>query len=369
MLYFTSMKPIFLSSLLLAVPLIGCTGGERANSGECPAGEVCSPETPRGLHFIGNAIADQVLGTLFGPAATAVGGTQEIALEWDRGDGVLVAFTLPYMADDDAANGVEVASTSGSVVTVRGVGSRKNYLRIVEPQFDELYDRYELTGAAIESISLIGTDLETLPPGNPEIVWATGEQEIAVALHGEVQNGSSPRLERLVDTSMQLSMAATERRAWDVLRMPNAQVGSYALTVTAGDKPAATLNVDIVAGADSMVLLGSASPTVPANSSSSVCFAAMSGQRYVYGLTWTFVVGGATVVHDGNDLNRNCVSVHATGMTSGMIAVMASAGGRTASVNVAVGQMARSTEIVAEPVFGGLLRTQSTAGVRASSAE
>ncbi|MBA3453820.1 MAG: hypothetical protein H0T42_12065 [Deltaproteobacteria bacterium] len=249
------------------------------------------------------------------------------------------------------------------------MASRKNYLRIVEPTFAELYDRYELAAAAIQSIELIGTDYETLPPGNPDIVWATGEQEIAVALRGEVQSGNSPSLERLVDTSMQLSMAATERRAWDRLRMPNATVGTYALTVTAGDRPAANMNVEIVAGADSMLLLGSASPSVAANGSTSICFAAMNGQRYVYGLTWTFVVDGDTVVHDRNDLNRNCVSVSASGMTAGSIPVMASAGGRTASTTVMVGQMARSLEVVAEPTSGALLRTESTAGVRASSAE
>ena len=314
-------------------------------------------------------MSDQLLGSLFGPAATAVGGTQEIALEWDRGDGVLVAFTLPYAADDDGGIGVTVVSTSGSEVTVRGMGSRKNYLRIVEPTADELYDRYELAGAAIASMEVIGTDLETLPPGNPEIVWATGEQEIAVALRGEVQSGSSPRTERLVDTSMQLAMAATERLSWDTLRLPNATVGNYALTVTAGDKPAATMNVEIVAGADSMVLLGGSSPTVPANSSTSVCFAAMNGQRYVYGLTWTFVVSGATVVHGRDALNRNCVSVSSSGMVTGTIPVMASAGGRSASTNVTIGAAARSLEVVAPPTSGALLRTESTAGVRASSVE
>ncbi len=364
------MKPSLLSTLLAAVPLVAaCTGGERAESGECPAGEVCSPETPRGLHFIGNTMSGQLLGSLSGPAVTAVGGTQEIALEWDRGDGNLVAFTLPYRADDDGANGVAVASTSGSVVTVRGMGSRQNYLRIVEPQFDELYDRYALTGAAITQVDLIGTDHETLPPGNPDIVWATGEQEIAVALRGEVQGSNGPRLERLIDTSMQLAMAATDRRAWDTLRLPNATVGTYALNVTAGDRPTATLDVEIVAGADSMVMLGTASPSVPANQSTSICFAAMNGQRYVYGLTWTFVVDGSTVVHDRNDLNRNCVSVSASGLTSGTIPVTASAGGRTASTSVAVAQTARSHEIVAQPTSGALLRTESTAGVRASSAE
>ncbi len=370
MLRVVGMKPSLLTTLLAAVPLVAaCTGGERASSGECPAGEDCSPETPRGLHFIGNTISGQVPGSLFGPAPTAVGGTQEVALEWDRGDGNLVAFTLPYRADDDGANGVAVASSSGSVVTVRGMGSRKNYLRIVEPQLDELYDRYELTGATISQIDLVGTDLETLPPGEADVVWATGEQEIAVALLGEVQTGSGVRLERLVDTSMQLAMAATNRRAWDRLHLPNATVGNYALTVTAGDKPAATLDVEIVAGADSMMLLGTAAPSVPANQSTSICFAAMNGQRYVYGLTWTFVVDGQTEVHDKNDLHRNCVSVSASGMTSGTIPVMATAGGRSASTNVAVAQMARSHEDVAQPTSGALLRTESTAGVRASAAE
>lgn len=370
MLLVRPMNLTFASTLLAAVPLVAaCTGGERANSGECPAGEICSPDTPRGLHFIGNAMSDQLLGSLFGPAATAVGGTQEIALEWDRGDGVLVAFTLPYAADDDGGIGVAVDSKLGSVVTVRGMGSRKNYLRIVEPSTEELYDRYELAGAAITEMEVVGTDLETLPPGNPDVVWATGEQEIAVAIRGEVQNGSSPRLERLVDTSMQLAMAATERLSWDTLRLPNAAVGNYALTVTAGDKPAATFDVEIVAAADTMVLLGGSSPTVPANSSTSVCFAAMNGQRYVYGLTWTFVVAGQTTVKDHDDVNRNCVSVSSTGMVTGSIPVMASAGGRTASTSVTIGASARSLEVVAQPTSGALLRTESTAGVRASSVE
>ncbi|MDB4961322.1 MAG: hypothetical protein JWP01_1321 [Myxococcales bacterium] len=355
-----------LVSLMSAPLLVACTGGERATSGECPAGELCSPDTPRGLHFVGNAMADQVFGSAFGPAATAVGGTQEIALEWDRGDGVLVAFTLPYAADDDGAIGIAVDSSQGSVVTVRGAGSRKNYLRIVEPTADELYDRYELAGAAITSMRVIGTELETLPPGNPTIVFATGDQELAIALFGEVQNGSSPRSERLIDSSMELAMAASQRVAWDTLRMPNATVGNYALQVTAGDKPTATLDVEVVSGADTMILIGSSQPTVAADGSTSVCFAAMNGQRYVYGLTWTFVVDGRTETHGKSALNRNCVVVSADGLTSGSIPVMASAGGRTASTTVAVGQMARSIEPVAPATPGRLLRSETTAGDRAA---
>jgi hypothetical protein len=357
---------VSLFGLLSAPLLIACTGGERANSGECPAGEICSPDTPRGLHFVGNAMADQVFASAYGPAATAVGGTQEIALEWDRGDGVLVSFTLPYAADDDGGIGVAVDSSQGSVVTVHGAGSRKNYLRIVEPTADELYDRYELAGAAIKSMKVIGTELETLPPGDPTIVFATGDQQLAVALYGDVQNGSSPRSERLIDTSMELAMAASVRRAWDTLRLPNATVGNHALQVTAGDKPMATLDVEVVTGADGMILIGSSQPTVVADGSTSVCFAAMNGQRYVYGLTWTFVVDGRTETHGKSTLVRNCVVVSASGLTSGSIPVTASAGGRTASTTVMVGQSARSTDLVAPATPGYVLRSETTAGDRAS---
>jgi hypothetical protein len=54
--------------LLLPLPLslVACFGGERAKTGQCPAGEVCSDKTPRGLHFIGNRLVDAL--QLTGPA-------------------------------------------------------------------------------------------------------------------------------------------------------------------------------------------------------------------------------------------------------------------------------------------------------------
>ena len=237
---------VLLAIPLLSPPLVACTGGERNVSGECPAGEVCSDKTPRGLHFIGNALADEVLGSALGPPATAIGGTQEIALEYSRGDGNRIALDLPYAADDDGGLGVTVDSTSGSVVTVRGAGSRTNYLRIVDPATEELYDRYELAGAALSTMRLVGTELERLPTARPEIVWATGDQEIGIALVGQVQVGNSPQLQRLVDTSMELALAGSTRTGWDTLRVANGVAGVHTLTITAGDKPAATLPVEFV---------------------------------------------------------------------------------------------------------------------------
>ena len=106
----------------LSLPLIGCYGGERRNTGECPAGEVCSDLTPTGLDFIGNRLVGELL--LSGPRPTAIGGTQAVALEYDRGDGVDVALDLPFSADDDGGIGVRVDAISGSQVVIRGAGSR-----------------------------------------------------------------------------------------------------------------------------------------------------------------------------------------------------------------------------------------------------
>src|SRR3569623_854047 len=133
--------------VLLLVP--ACTGGERANSGQCPEGEVCSALTPRGLQFIGDDLVDTL--TLVGPSATAIGGTQAIALQYDRGDNLLIALDLPYEAKTSGNLGVTVQQTRGSVVTVQGAASGTNYLRIVDADDGTLFDR-KLLGAGAVSI-------------------------------------------------------------------------------------------------------------------------------------------------------------------------------------------------------------------------
>ncbi len=358
------MNRSLLSLSLLAVPLVACnTAGERADTGECPAGEVCSAATPRGLHFIGVTLADELIAGN-GPAATAVGGTQEVALEYDRGDGIRVAMNLAYDADDDGGLGVSVVGHSGSVVTVKGARSRSNYLRIVEPGTGELYDRYTLTGAALKQMRLIGTEFESLPSNRPDLVFATGDQEIGVALVGDVQETSGTTAERIVDTSMILDLPGSIRTSWDSVRIANAQVGTYPLVVTAGDKPAATLPIEVVAAADAIAVIGP-QPTVPANSSTTVCFQATHGTRYIYGLTWTFHANGMTRVNGKSDILRNCVGVSSQGMTSGSIPVTAAAGGQTFAVNVLVGQSTRSLTDLA-PSTAAVTRSVPTEGDRAS---
>ncbi|CAN5922151.1 hypothetical protein BH11MYX3_BH11MYX3_09730 [soil metagenome] len=338
------------------------TAGERAETGECPAGEVCSPNTPRGLHFIGNTMADELFGG-DGPGATAIGGTQEVAIEMERADGVRVALAIPYQADDDGGLGVTVVSKTGSVVTVKGARSRSNYLRIIDPTTGELYDRYTLTGAALTSMRLVGTSFERTPTDRTDLVFATGEQEVGVALVGEVQETSGNKLERLVDTSMVLDLPGSTRTSWDSIKLANATPGTYPLQVTAGDKPAAAMPITVVAGADAIATLD-AQPTIPAGGSSTVCFQATSNSRYIYGLVWTFTANGTTTTKGSSTLARNCISVSSEGMTSGSIPLTASAGGKTLAVNVLIGQMARSATGVA--TSSGLERSVPTAGDRAA---
>lgn len=348
---------------LLGLPLslVACdTAGERADTGKCPAGEVCSAATPRGLHFIGVTLADDLLSGN-GPAATAVGGTQEVSLEYDRGNGLFAPLNLPYATDDDGGLGVTVVGHTGAVVTVKGARSRTNYLRIVDPQTGELYDRYMLTGAALSAMRLVGTEFESVPAGR-RLAFATGDQTIGVALDGEVQSSSGPRAERIVDTSMVLDLPGATRSSWDSVRIPNAQVGTYPLVVTAGEKPAATLPIEVVAGADALAVIGP-QPTVPPNSQTLVCFEATNNGRYVYGLTWTFQANGVTRTNGKGDLVRNCISVSSTGMSTGSVPVTASAGGQSMAVNVLVGQAARS--IAGTPATPEGARTVSTEGDRA----
>ena len=346
-------------SLPALLSLVGCTTlGERAESGECPAGEVCSANTPYGLHFIGNPMADEIF--LSGPSATAIGGTQEIQLEYERGNGLRYSLDLPWAADDDGALGVRVLDQSGSVVTVGGQRSRKNYLRIIDPNTEELYDRYEIAGAAISDMHLIGIEAEVVPQG-ADLVWAPGDQKIGIALFGEVQDGNDPEIQRIVDSSMALSLSGSERTGWDQLRLPNATIGVHALTIEAGDTAPRTVDVEVVAGADTISVIGGEAPTVQPNSSTTVCFQALNANRYIYGLTWQFNVGGEASTGGKQQAMRNCVHVDAeVGQTS--IPVVASAGGQQISVAVEITTTAARTSAPASAV---LTRTVPTAGDRA----
>lgn len=338
---------------LAFVVLIGCTGGERASTGQCPAGETCSPRTPYGLHFLGSSLVDDVV--LAGPVPTAIGGTQDVGLAYDPGTGIMVALDLPFEAVDDGGGGVTVARQTGSVVTVRGAGSRTNYLRVLDASDGRLFDRKQLTGAAIDTIELVATDGETVPAGQP-LAWATGDQQLGVALYGQVQESSGPTSERLVDTSMQLVLPGAEHVAWDTLHLPGASAGSYAISVTAGDRPAASIELVVVDHADAVAAISPAPTTAVTNGTTQVCFAATAATRFVVGFAWAFVVDGTAQA--GDPLEPNCVLV-STKKTSGTLDVAATAGGRSATVTLTVSATATRPPTTPRP-------QRATAGDRAA---
>lgn len=325
-----------LLAYLLIVPAAACTGGERANSGQCPAGEVCSPKTPNGLHFIGNQLADDL--NLVGPSPTAIGGTQDIALQYDRGDGILIALDLPFTADDMGGAGVKIVSTSGSVVSVSGQGSFTNYLRILDAADGTLFDRKQLTGASLDTIELLPMNLERIP-AHAQLAFATGDFDIAIGLYGQVQESGGPTPERIVDSTMSLDLPGATKTAWDTLHNAGATVGTRTLTVTAGDKPAAQLDVVVVSAADQVAPLDAPQSLMP-NIASDVCFTATAAGRTVVGLPWTFTVDGVSEAHA--TFAPNCISV-TTAKTSGTVSVVGAAGGQMATLQLNVGAAARKT--------------------------
>ncbi|HEX4450580.1 MAG TPA: hypothetical protein VH143_06910 [Kofleriaceae bacterium] len=300
-------------------------GGERADSGQCPAGETCSPETPDGLNFIGTDLGGAL--ELGGPSPTAIGGTQEIALENDD-----VPLSFPYTVDDEGGQGVRFDHQNGNVVTVVGAGSFSNYLRILDASTSELFDRKLVIGAQIDRVALIPSGLETVPTSTP-VVYAAGPVDIVVALFGQVQESAGPTDERVVDTSMIASLADATQPAWDTLAFANASAGDYAMTITAGNLAARSLTVTTVDGADAIAQIDPSSTLAPGDD---ICFAATNAGRYVANLKWSFTVDDAAEVGVGN-----CISPD---IDHGTVNVTASAGGQTATVSMTVVQAAKRRE-------------------------
>jgi len=322
-----------MKSLVLAFVLPACFGGERATTGQCPAGETCSDLTPRGLQFIGASLSDDA--NISGPAATAIGGTQDIALEYDPVVAIYQPLDLAYTADDDGGIGVRIDHTAGAVVSVRGMASRENYLRIMDEATGELFDRKELAAAAIDNFSVVPNSTEILPVGL-DVAYAAGAVRVGVALYGAVQHDAGPEEDRLVDQSMVLSLGGATQSGWDTLELPSATAGTYPLAVTAGNKPTANVDVVVVDHLDTLVSDSLNDTVLAPNATTEVCFDGLAGGRYVAGLSWHFTVNAVAQP----SLLGNCVSV--TAGTTGPISVTAMADGVSATVSIAVGN-ARTT--------------------------
>jgi len=320
------MKSLVFSSLLL-VP--ACFGGERADSGKCPAGETCSDLTPQGLQFVGQNFAGST--NLVGPFATAIGGTQDIHIEIEAALGVYVPLQYAFTADDDGGLGIKIDHVEGTVVGVRGVASRTNYLRISDADSGLLFDRHELAGAAVDKLQIITASAESVPD-DLDIAFAAGNIEVGVALFGQVQTDHGPEDQRVVDDSMALDLAGATPTTWDAVALNGAAAGTYSLGITAGDRPTANLDVVVVDGLDQIEAAPHNPTTVQPSFTSTVCFDGLANGRYVAQLVWHFTVDGVAPI---NGVLGNCVTF-STQKTSGTIEVSASAMGKQATVTLPV---------------------------------
>lgn len=349
--------------LLTSTSLVAaCSGGERNQTGDCPADEVCSDQTPDGLHFLGTELHDLPVGT--GPFSTAVGGTQfvDIMIK-DQGDQLVpLADRFPFAAsisDGDALT-VQPGGVGGSNVLVTGLAAGTDYLRITEPNSELLMDRISLTAGSIERVDLVAPGLEVRDSG-AALAFLAGEIRFGLNLFG---SGSA----RLIDTSLTASLggsAATMLR-FDVAQNLTASPGTTTVAIIAGGA-SFSKTIEVVAAID---IIAPQSDTfedvISVGDQGSVCFAAKAGTAVVAGLAWTFDVAGAAT--QGESVYTNCAAI--TFNSEGTATVTASAGGSTVDTLLSTGATLR-----ARPGAGKvktLLSTppaRTTAGERAGSAQ
>jgi hypothetical protein len=310
---------------ILFMVLVGCNGalGDRAMTGQCP--EIsCSPETPGGLAFYGEAISEHsLIDGLFGtpgPSPTAVGGSQQIAIGGLDG--------LPYDAIADGTEGITVTGIQDDTVSIRGFAQGSNYLRIVDPETSELYDRKLFDGATITDLSLAPVEFEAGP--RHEWAFLPGTVHVAIALWGDALIGDETLETRVVDSSMTVVTPPTSTAiAWDAFTFP-AAVGSYSVQVAAGDQSPAQLTFAVVDHIDSIQTYEL--PTHFDSSIGSACFLGVSGASNVAGLDWHFLVNG---IETDAFSARNCVPF-VVPMVATTIELVARAGGLSATFHLPV---------------------------------
>ncbi|MCZ7687367.1 MAG: hypothetical protein M5U28_54965 [Sandaracinaceae bacterium] len=136
--------------------------GERAATGECPAGETCSSATPEGLEFVGRALFDEPTLRL-GPVL--VGGSFELGLRTQDGA------PLPAFAASSSTNGVRVTVGDGvfgpttedgepyylvdSYLVLRATSAGVAQIRVTDPATGELYDRLSIEAVELDSVNVV----------------------------------------------------------------------------------------------------------------------------------------------------------------------------------------------------------------------
>ncbi|MBX7191658.1 MAG: hypothetical protein K1X94_06355 [Sandaracinaceae bacterium] len=276
-----------------ALALFGCGGlGERARSG-CPAGEVCSAETPDGLRFYGASIEGSLSNA---PQPMALGGTQTVRFEDARASRPLPVHTTVTSAPDV----LEVLSSSNGSAVLRAGTEGATHMRVVNPA-GELLDRVAIRTMAIDHVA-IAHPLVSNP--TREIAFAVGQQHVGVALVG---SGGT----RLVDTGMTFGAASVDLSvaagSWDAVELQLPAGGATFSVTSAGHTydltvPAAGTIDDI--GVNPFLLDQEIVPSLEpleVNSGGVICFDLLWHERAVVGADEAFTYRVDGVAQEGTD--------------------------------------------------------------------
>ena len=326
----------FLTSTIALFTAAACTGGERNQTGECPADEECSPLTPYGLHFTGVPMLGMSL--VAAPKITAVGGTQTIDLWVEEQNGDTDPLNLEFAANTDNGDALQIASAGQNSVVLRGVANGDDYLRVTEADNDLLFDRFEMEARVLDRVELRPATQETYLPSAPLGFYA-GPVTVGLAL-------VSATGERLADDSLALTWPGPTptAREWDTWSFGNLGAGTVAATLTAAGRQT-TLDIPVVDAIDAVLPLDDSFPEViRVGDQGSFCFRATSGSlASVIGLTWTFEATGPVTAVIGTQPNCFALQANAVGAST----LTATALGRSTEVSFTI-------EAAAKPAGGAI---------------
>lgn len=333
-----------IQSMLLASSslLAACSSaGDRAGSGECPAGETCSDKTPDGLYFRSIGRANGVFPN-DGPDVTAIGGTQTVRLFEKNGAD---DFPLAHAFTVSAAPSVTADVNSVDSVRLTGVAEGSNYLRIFDAEDGGLFDRINVEAAAVASAAIVPLH------ESPLLSFAYAEGSRVVV---ELKDASG---RYVIDDTM--SVTGGVREQWDTFALGEGPIGTRRLTVEAGN--GAPINVDIqVTSPPNAIELQLSSLPIKESSLGRVCFEAKYNDTRVAGLPWTFTVDGQSV----QAVEGSCVMVPT--QTIGLRTVVAYVAGLTHTEEILVEQNGARAAAAEGATHADLADATNAAGERAA---
>jgi hypothetical protein len=249
------------------------------------------------------------------PPPIAVGGTQRIHVSKYGGDSASRPLQLQASVDGVAVS-IDQLETNG--FTLHGLQAGQATLTITDGSNPAAVFHLPVIVTHVDTAELVVVD-DLL--GGP-VVWMTGDQtKIGVSL----LQGSDV----VVDDSLQISLAGSNRVAWNEVELVFATAGSYPLAVTAAGLPTKVFVVVVVDHVDS-VALESGPPMSIHRLGDDFCFVATTQGKAVAGAPWTFAVTNAAWWPQHN----NCIRVEPGNGPS--VTISAFAGGKTVSFTVTV---------------------------------